>query len=456
MSDSYNIAANAVERPPLTRVDARPSFWRREDPTFDEEGAMVEGGMFSHQREWWELPNFIKMMLGGYGAGKTLAGSKRIIASALQNAPIPVAAVSPTFPVARTTTIATISELLEGKRRNFGKKFDWSYNVTTHEFKIKYKGRVGTIIVYSGERPLALRGPNLGAAWIDEPFIQQYEVFEQMIARVRHKLARSREIFMTGTPEQLNWGYDLCQGELREKFDIGLVVGSTRQNLAIAEDYVARLESSFSEKAAQAYIDGQFVNLSEGLVYFSFNPAENIIDVKAPNGATVAAGMDFNVSPMAGVVGWYTPNHMHIMSDIELPNSDTEDMCAYIREKHPECVEVCPDASGASRHTNAPGGKSDFDYIREAGFEISVGTVNPKIRDRLNSVNGLLKAKDGRVRLTISPKCKKLIKYLTLYSHEKKTSQVAMSHMLDALGYLVYRKFPVGKFLFEQKRLRGV
>tara|TARA_R110000744_G_scaffold104945_5_gene200770 strand:- start:5468 stop:6850 length:1383 start_codon:yes stop_codon:yes gene_type:complete len=452
MTSSFDDAVAAVDRPQLLRASGEElEFWRKADPTFDEFNKIIAGGMFPHQRDWWGLDNFVKLLLGGYGAGKTLAGSKKIIASALENAPVPVCAVSPTFPLARRTTISTIAELLEGKRAQFGRRFWWNYNATSHEFHIRFKGRDATIIIYSGERPLSLRGPNLGAAWLDEPFIMEYEVFEQMYARVRHPEARAREIFMTGTPEQLNWGYDIVTGELSEEHDVGVVVGSSRANKALPADWVKRLEKIYSEKAAAAYIEGQFVNLTEGLVYYGFNPDNNVIRFKEPMaGAQWSSGMDFNVDPMSACVGWYVPGrHLHIENEYELPNSDTQDMCQVLRQSHGwDLQEICPDVSGKQRHSNAPGGKSDYDYIRAAGYELDAGTINPAIRDRYNAVNGLLRATNGRIRLTVDPRCKKLIKYMTLYSHKNKRKQDDMSHLLDALGYLVFRKFPVGKDLF--------
>ena len=105
--------------------------------------------------------------------------------------------------------------------------------------------------------------------------------------------------------------------------------------------------------------------------------------------------------------------------------------------------DVYPDASGNSRSTKAPGGKSDFYYIRQAGCHVFAKGANPLIRDRENAVNGLL----NHGRLTISPKCKKLKSYLLKYNHESKhkPDQKAMSHLIDATGYPVHYLFPVNR-----------
>ena len=94
MKGSYDKNCLSVDRFERKQSEEIPDFWRRDDPLLDETGKnVVTGGMFSHQRDWWALPNFIKALVGGYGSGKTLIGSKRIIALALVNAPCPVAIV---------------------------------------------------------------------------------------------------------------------------------------------------------------------------------------------------------------------------------------------------------------------------------------------------------------------------------------------------------------------------
>ena len=457
----------AVVERPMERLESLGTFWRPDTPVIDAQGALRRGGMFPAQRRWWELPNFIKVLVGGYGSGKTHIGAKRIISLALANAPCPVASVSPTFPIARQTTIVTIAELLAGKQTHYGRSFWWKYNAGTHEFRIRFHGRNAHILIYSGERPESLRGPNLAAAHIDEPFIMDEDVFKQMIARVRHPEAQHREICITGTPEQLNWGYDLCVGEGKERHDVATINVSTRENLALDEGYVGRLLGAFDGRAADAYVEGKFVNLSSGMVYYAFNQEANVVDLPIPSPAELGVGMDFNVNPMAAVVFWHAGTHMHFFDEIELPNADTEYMCQYLTEKYgvgskfhldheTVLTEVYPDATGSARKTSAPGGKTDFHYIRNAGFDLRAPHANPKRKDRYNAVNGKFKSRSGHTTLTVSPQCKKLIKYLSIYSHELMPKQDAMSHLLDAFGYPVSYLHPVTKDMVSILKLTGV
>lgn len=446
------------------------SFWRKEPPQLDEEGRVVRGGLFPHQLQWWNLEEFIKVLVGGYGAGKTMVGSKRIISLALMNAPYPVAAISPTFGIAEHTTIATVNALLAGKQSILGRDFGFKLRKKPQPmFTIRYRGIEGTILIYSGEKPESLRGPNLAAAWIDEPFLQDIEVYLQMIARVRAPGAKKSELLLTGTPEQLNWGYDLCIGELKDRHPVGVIHANTKENKALSQGYISRLTAAFDGKAADAYIGGHFVNLAKGVVYYAFDHTLNVqsqqadewetlkCGIKIPRGVELGAGMDFNVNPMSAAVFWKAGNHVHYIDEIELPNADTEFMCAVLREKYGDRLkDVYPDATGTARKTSAPGGKSDFHFIREAGFATHARHENPKRRDRYNSVNGKMKPGNYKPSLTIEPTCKKLIKYFSTYSYELINKQEALSHLLDAATYPIAYLFPVDKEQLSIHQVVGV
>jgi len=347
--------------------------------------------------------------------------------------------------------------MLSGKQTLYGgNQLWWRFNKNEHAFTIRFRGREARILIYSGDNPLTLRGPNLAAAWIDEPFIQDKEVFMQMLARVRHPQAVLSEIFLSGTPESLNFGYEICEGDERENYDIDYITASTRANKVLLPGYVERLEEAYTEKAAEAYIDGGFVNMSEGMVFYAFDRFQHVRDLPLPEGIELGAGMDFNVNPMAMTVFWRSGNHMHAVKEYQLPNADTEFACQILREDWGDQITtIYPDATGNARKTAAPGGKTDFYYIRKAGFDIAAKSTNPKRRDSFNAVNGKFKPKNGEMTLTISPQCKKLKGFLLHYSYELINKQEKMSHLLDSFRYPVTYLFPVDADMARVIRVTG-
>lgn len=425
------------------------SFWRMEDPVLDDSGRVIKGGMWPHQRQWWNSPHYIKALVTGYGGGKTYVGAKRSISLALANAlpreACPVMVISPSYKQAKRTVIPTLKSLLNGRRIRH------KFNKTDSEF-ILYRGdRSNLIWVASGDDPEALKGPNLSAAWIDEPFIQDRPVFMQIMARLRHPQAAHRELLLTGTSESLNWGYDIIAGDEREKYDVGLVQASTEENRALPDQYIKSLRDSFDEKLAQAYLDGQFVNLARGLVYYNFRREQHVQELPDDN-VTLCIGTDFNVCPMAAVVFWVRGQHMHYVDEIELPNSDTAEMVDEACRRWPNRITaVYPDPTGKARKTAARG-KSDFHILHEKGLVIRARNASPARRDRFNAVN--VKLHQGA--LTMSPRCKKLARYMEQYSHELMTKQEYMGHLTDGASYPVEYLFPVTGPTAGQSHVTGL
>jgi len=436
--------SSAIALPPRPRL----AFWREDPPQIDASGLVGVGGMWDHQREWWHLPNFVRGLVTGYGGGKTSILAKRMIYLALRNAPVPVITVSPSYPMALTTIVQSIDELLDGKsrhERSQGRPMRYHlYKSQPYRFTITLPDRTGTILCMSGERPDRLKGSNVAAAGIDEPFIQPRAVFEQVLARVRHPMARLREIDVTGTPEGVvGWGYDLFEGEMRSRFDVGLVQASSLANQALPPQYVERMMSAFDEATRAAYVDGKFVNLSQGRVYHSFDPTVHVSSDPMPSEAELGVGMDFNVDPMAYVFFWRKGNRMHVFAEHEDPNSDAEQVAQKIRATWPEFRVVYPDASGSQRSHGGNKQQSAHGYLRTNGFEVRARGANPLLIDRRNAVNGGLR--HGRV--TIGPDCRKLRTYLMAYTHAEsnKASQKKMSHLLDAFSYPIAYLFPVDR-----------
>lgn len=435
------------------------SLWRTEDPVLTEPNdkglrTVLKGGMWPKGREWWNLQNFVRLLVGGYGSGKTRQLCKWGISTACHNAPAWTVIVSPNFPMARRTVIPTLIELLEGKRM-LREDFKFKHLKGEKAFSISITGRpTATLMYLTGDNPDNLKGPNIGCAGIDEPFIQDRAVFDQMVARCRDPRAKLHAIGATGTPEQLNWGYEIAEGDDRDKYDIGVVHADTRENLALPPDYAKRLIRSYDAKAMEAYVAGKFVSLSTGRVYYAFDKDRNVKDLGPRFSGIPFAGMDFNVDPMAFCVGGNDPGtkQVFITHEYEIPNSDTAYACALLRENHPTLKRVFPDPSGKSRHTNAPGGVSDFTFIGRSGMIVFAPMQAGGRRDAENAVNK--KLEDGS--LIIHPRCKKLIHYLSEHTHELAKKQESMTHLLDALKYPIVFMFPIYKPTTSVASVRGL
>jgi len=84
--------------------------------------------------------------------------------------------------------------------------------------------------------------------------------------------------------------------------------------------------------------------------------------------------------------------------------------------------------------------------LKNAGFDLRVGQQNPAVKDRIAAVNSAFKSHDGIIKLTVSPKCKKLIEALRKHVYKEGTHQPdkgKWDHACDSLGYMVNSLYPI-------------
>ena len=343
--------------------------------------------MLPHQRKWLDLDTFYRLMLGGYGSGKTYIGALRSIYLSYINNPIPGMYVSPSYGLSQKTIVITLKEIMNRTG------LDYTYNQMKGEFHIRNWD--GHIWLGSGDRPESLQGMNIAWAGIDEPFIQKKDVFDQMTARVRHPEAEHTELFMTGTPEGMGWGYELAN---RDDLDIGMVVGSTLDNEYLSNEYKNNLLSAYSKQQIDAYVYGKFVNLTQGRVYPEFDREKHMIKRDDLKNLPVILAMDFNVDYASAIAMRKGSNWLHAFKEYRMMIATTYDMAEAMAKDFPNSNIYC-DASGTARRSSST--QSDFAILRSYGFTPLAPRKNPPVRARINAVNKLIR--DGNFSVDNCP-----------------------------------------------------
>ena len=181
-------------------------------------------------------------------------------------------------------------------------------------------------------------------------------------------------------------------------------------------------------------------------VYRAFDLDTNVTELsRSPSPLLV--GMDFNVNPMTAVVAQRSGDQCHIIDEIVLYNSNTQQMMQEINRRYEGCEGIVhPDPSAESRKTSAPAVETDLTIIERAGWPVF---RNPpyKVVDRINSVNAMLLNAQGSRRLLVSPNCKHLIKALDGLTYKEGSkipdNRSGLDHITDALGYLIMGVFPI-------------
>ncbi len=151
---------------------------------------------------------------------------------------------------------------------------------------------------------------------------------------------------------------------------------------------------------------------------------------------------------MSAVVCVKGKDWLHVIDEIEIYSSDTNELAQEIRRRYgyQRQILVYPDASGAKRTTNSPG-ISDHIILQNAGFKLQVDPTNPPVAEAIASVNALFCNTMGQRRLFIDPKCRKLRECILKYSYKSGTripdKESGWDHMADSLRYVSHRLFPL-------------
>ncbi|AUR91964.1 terminase-like family protein [Vibrio phage 1.168.O._10N.261.52.A10] len=308
----------------------------------------------------------------------------------------------------------------------------------------------GSIIALRGaDNPDSLRGVSLSGLVMDEfAFIDEKAWTFVLRPACADNLA---PVLFISTPAGWNYAKEVYDKGVIHNEQYASFMFTTADGGNVHESELEAAKKDLPEMVYKQEYLASFEMLANR-VYSYFDRLENVRQCK-DTGAELLIGMDFNVSPMTAVVGVRISDQLHIIDELELMNSNTEEMCAEIKRRYPNRrITVYPDPAGNARKTSATVGDTDFSIIRRHGFQLIAPKKHPLVVDRINTVQALLKNADGDRRLFIDPKCQALIKCLDGLTYKDGTSapdkSLGLDHMTDGLGYLICQEFPISKKSF--------
>ena len=356
--------------------------------------------------------------------------------------------VAPTYQMCRNIVWSPLKNKL--------RDLNWIKKV--NESRLEIILRNNSIIMLRGaDSPDSLRGIGLNATVIDEVADVKPEVWTEVL---RPTLSdKSGTALFLGTPKGVgNWFKDLYDMAATDK-NWGAWQFTTLEGGNVP---VEEIEAAKNDLDSMTFLQeyGASFNTATNLVYYSFKPENNVKEYQLEKDKlkNIIIGTDFNVSPMATVVAVQTMTGLHIIDEIALWSSNTDEMVQEVRNRYPTQHITCfPDPAGVQRKTSA-GGRTDISILQNAGWNVKFKPRHPLVRDRVNAVNSLLLNSNGDSRLLIDPKCKELIKCLTRFSYKEgtlipdKNGTKDYSHFPDALGYGVDYMFPVTRQIKTQKQ----
>jgi hypothetical protein len=342
-----------------------------------------------------------------------------------------------------------------------------------HETDLSLILRNGSKISLKGaDNAESLRGPGLDMIVIDEAAdIKDLKNLWEAVLGPTITTTKGTCLFI-GTPKGYDYFYDIYMDSiLSNRFDSHLWAGfqfTTSQGGYVSDDELELKRRNIDPRIYRQEYEASFETLS-GRVYYQFDRKLNVAEVEDVGGE-ILVGIDFNVDPMSAVVGVRAGRKLLILDDIEISNSNTQELADEVQAKYGHLpstdrnysllkklgkesiipmrtVRAFPDPSGKARKTSAGAGITDFVILQRAGFEIVAPNRAPMVMDRFNTVNALLCNALGERNLLVHPRCKRLIKCLDGMTYKEGTNlpdkSMGLDHLTDALGYLVWSEFPV-------------
>ncbi|GAB3249142.1 phage terminase large subunit family protein [Chitinimonas naiadis] len=412
-------------------------------------GREIEMTMTEPQFRFWSLTDKYPAFVGGFGTGKTETLANCALRDALEATTGLIALYEPTYDLVRLILAPRMEQKLSdlGIRYKYNKQENIIYASS---------GGCGDFVMRTLDNPARIIGYESYRAHVDEIDTLKEEhamlAWQKIIARNRQRPRGLENPFNRvsayTTPEGFRFVYKTWGRNPKPGYV--MVQAPTYTNPFLPPDYVEALRSSYPPQLINAYLEGRFVNLASGCVYPEFSRQLNHTDLVEAPCEPLHIGMDFNVNKMAAIA--------HVVRD-GLPRAvgeltkvrDTPEMARLIRERYllkGHSVTVYPDASGQNTSSKSAS-TSDLTILQQAGFTIRAGSTNPRVKDRVNSVNAMILNDKGERRYLVNTdRCPEYTESLEQQPYDKNgepDKDTGHDHATDAGGYFITNRWPVVK-----------
>lgn len=323
----------------------------------------------------------------------------------------------------------------------------------------------------SGEVFENLRAETLDGAIIDEMRQQQKGLWPMIIRPMLSRRKGWCDIY--STPNGYDHFQELAQYAMGNPGEWAYFQAPSTEAWWWTPEEVASARATMSEDEFAQEILAEFRNIGTGKAYKNegvhnhalSSPFCGDLGLVSPY-LPVLVGLDFNVNPMAWTLGQNRGRSFYWFDEIVLKDTNTPECApelverllalkAQDRLKGTPQVRICGDPSGNARNTKAT--ESDYAIITNALSEAGISWENitvdkaPPVKERVNTVNALLKAADGSVNFRYHPtNCKNLRRDLERVAWKAgaqfildQTTDSSLTHSTDGVGYPCHALAPI-------------
>jgi hypothetical protein len=401
------------------------------------------------QGKFLTMPNKFRAYVAGYRAGKTWAGSMAKCSHIWEHPKINQGYFAPTYPQIRDIFYPTIEEVAF--------KFGLSVEIKQGNHEVYfYNGRTyrGITICRSMDKPANIIGFKIGHALIDEldtlPINKAEEAWRKIIARMSYKKDGLKNgIDVCTTPEGYRFVHKLFvqqpqqNPELRKNY--GLIQASTYDNEKnLPDDYISSLKETYPKELIDAYINGQFVNLTSGTVFRSYNRKRCDSNETVKEKEPLFIGQDFNVQKMASAIFVQRKDGYHAVAELK-DVFDTPDVIKIVKVRWADKghrIIFYPDATGSARKS-VDASKSDLSLLSQAGFTVRNNPRNPAPKDRILATNKAFETGKIKVNAKACPTIARCLEQQAYDDNGEPDKKSGFDHMNEAFSYPIAYEMPI-------------
>lgn len=414
-------------------------------------------------------------VIGGVRSGKSWICGARFI-KRLQRYPRATGnyIIVPTLKAARHGTLKTFKASL------YELGIEFTQSKTDLSLQLRFGPKLWCpVIVWPESEYERLKGQEIDTAWCDEAQVWEsgaaaYDFIQTRLSptpeAIRFHPDLKPELMLSANPPHStsHWLYQYFV--VRKVAKRVWRVGSYDNYLLPNRDrYLQRLKETLDPELFKIEVLGEWGDLGIGRAYYSFVNERNVSDkVELDPSLPIALTHDFGVDPRVAVIcqvkagqAPYQKLVLHVIDEIRIRNGSTFELIREFHQRYPPSkhsrLYMYGDPAGQAR--NSTTGVSDWamlrnDYrireYREVSFHARKDA--PLVVDRVAAVNAKLSNALEQVGMLIHPRCRYTIDDFQQTKWKEGTRQldhgspskgILLTHLSDAVGYLVEREWPL-------------
>ena len=410
----------------------------------------------------------VSLYQGGYGSGKTFAGSLLGILLCLKYRGIRGLVGAQTLPLVRDTTLVSYKEHFDSMGLKEG--VDWVENKA--ESKIIFSNN-SEILFRHLEEPNKLKSLNLGFIEIEEMSDIPKATFDMLLARLRQKKNpewcnefKYRLFGHTNPQQDRGWIYQYFVKNKPSNYK--RVISRTLDNESnLPKGFIEGLKERYTDKYYRINVLGEDGDYESRLATKDFKPDEQIKDnLEINKNFPIHITCDFNHDPMCWYICQHYDNNVYILYELVEQYTTTYHCAELVAEllsdyKHHKII-INGDATGDNKTTKGQDYTILTNTLCRLGFdnyEKQLLRSNPSRSWRLKCWNNKVRGMDdGKSHLFISSQCKYLIynideleaeegtgipKEPSAHRIARDTNAKFLVHPIDACSYLVCFYYPI-------------